>query len=160
MMMSPRLMIAFLIATVGLACGDAKPKREWRPEDHAQPAQPDEDRAPAPADDRPAEDPTARAARALWNTSCAGCPAREGRGGGPGLPPGAKVPDLTAQELQSSRTDEQFAAVIRDGRNMMPAFGTQLNPEGVRALVMHVRSLAAPAAAPAPAPEAAPPPLP
>jgi mono/diheme cytochrome c family protein len=155
MMTSSRLMFAFLLAVVGCACGDSKPKREWRPEDHGQPVAPDQDREPGVADDRPAEDPTVRAARALWNTSCAGCHARDGRGGGPGLPPGAKTPDLTAQELQSNRTDEQLAAVIRDGRNMMPAFGTQLNPEGVRALVAHVRTLAAPAQ-PA-APEAAPP---
>lgn len=152
-MMSPRLLITFLIAALGCACGDAKPKREWRPEDHGQPARPDSDREPAAADDRPAEDPTVRAARALWNTSCAGCHARDGRGGGPSLPPGAKVPDLTAPELQASRTDEQLAAVIRDGRNMMPGFSAQLNAEGVRALVAHVRRLAAP---PQPA-EAAPP---
>ena len=78
------------------------------------------------------------------------------------MPPGAKVPDLTVPELQSNRTDEQLAAAIRDGRNMMPAFGTQLNPEGVRALVAHIRSFAAPKPAPKPAqpaaaPEAAPP---
>ena len=143
-MMSLRLLIAFLIASLGCACGDAKPKREWRPEDHGQPAEPDRSREPAVADERPAEDPTVRAARALWNTSCASCHARDGRGGGPGVPPGAKVPDLTTHELQANRTDEQLAAVIRDGRNMMPAFGAQLNPEGVRALVAHVRSLAAP----------------
>jgi mono/diheme cytochrome c family protein len=97
-----------------------------------------------------AEEAEARATLALWNVTCATCHARDGKGGGPGLPPGAKVPDLTDSAFESTRKDDELAASIRDGKGMMPGFGQQLGAEGVAAMVAHVRKLSAPAAAPAP----------
>jgi mono/diheme cytochrome c family protein len=148
------LILAISAAAGGLlsACEDP-PVREWRPDDHGQEAP----RAATPGRSAPSEDSQpvsaeeaeARATLALWNVTCATCHARDGRGGGAGLPPGAKVPDLTDAAFTSTRTDEQLAASIRDGKTMMPAFGAQLGAEGVAAMVAHVRRLSAPAAAPA-----------
>jgi cytochrome c oxidase cbb3-type subunit 3 len=104
-------------------------------------------------------DAEARAARALWLAACASCHGREGRGDGPSPPPGARVPDLSIASTLASKSDEQLAAVIRDGRGMMPAFVKQIVPAGIDALVEHVRALSAgEATAPSaqPAAEAAP----
>jgi mono/diheme cytochrome c family protein len=148
------LALAISAAAGGLlsACEDP-PVREWRPDDHGQ----EQPRAGTPGRSAPAEDSApvsaeeaeARATLALWNVTCATCHARDGRGGGPGLPPGAKVPDLTDPAFTSTRSDEQLAASIRDGKTMMPPFGAQLGAEGVAAMVAHVRRLSAPASAPA-----------
>ncbi len=131
---------------VWLACGcdQATALREWTPADHGQPAAPSDDRAAPAENDAPvsAEEADRRAAAALWNVSCATCHARDGRGGGSGLPPGAKVPDLSARAYLSSRGDGELEKAIRDGRNMMPAFGAQLGPDGVRAMLDHVWRLA------------------
>lgn len=77
---------------------------------------------------------------ALWNVSCAGCHGRGGRGDGPTPPPGAQMPDMTSPDFQRARTDAQLAQAIMEGRNMMPAFGQQLSPKAVSALVTHVRA--------------------
>jgi mono/diheme cytochrome c family protein len=158
-----RLLIAAALCSIA-ACGGKAPTREWTPADHGQPqAAPDGDRAEPVEDD--GEDPTVRAARALWNATCAGCHGRDARGHGEAAPPIAKIPDFTLPEFQKSCSDEQLAQVIRDGRGMMPGFGKQVNPQGIAALVHHIRSVAvppsgaaqgaapaAPSAAPAPAP--------
>ena len=122
------------------ACRPAsRADRVWTPEDHGHPPTPSEDQqAPPPAAERGTE---ARAARALWNVSCASCHGATGRGDGRQKPPGAQVPDLSSPALQSERTDDQLAEVIRAGRGMMPAFGDQLNQEGIRVLVAYVRRL-------------------
>ncbi len=130
---------------IASACNTAKPEREWRAEDHGQPLQPEPSRAePDARDAKPVtpEEAQERAMAALWNVTCAGCHGRDGRGGGAGLPPGAPIPDLTDTAAMASKTDDQLAAVIRDGRGMMPPFGPQVGgDEGVRALVAHVRKL-------------------
>jgi mono/diheme cytochrome c family protein len=136
-----------------LSACEEPPLREWRPEDHGQPKPQSTPGRVAPAEDAEpvsAEEAEARATLALWNVTCASCHARDGKGGGPGLPPGAKVPDLTDPAFASTRKDEELAASIRDGKGMMPGFGQQLGVEGVAAMVAHVRKLSAPAAAPAP----------
>jgi mono/diheme cytochrome c family protein len=140
-------MLALLITASAGAC-DQPPVREWRPEDHGQERPRAGSTQTAPAeDDKPvsAEEAEARATLALWNVTCSTCHARDGRGGGPGLPPGAKVPDLTDPGYASTRSDEQLATSIREGKNMMPAFGVQLGPTGVAVMVKHVRKLSAPA---------------
>jgi cytochrome c oxidase cbb3-type subunit 3 len=137
------LAIAFCMA----ACTDPVPTREWTPADHGQPSNADPERTPQPGDPQAAPDPAqaeARAAQALWNVSCASCHGRSGRGDGPNPPPGATLPDLTTASFQASRDDAQLAEVIRAGRALMPAFGEQINPQGISALVRHVRSLAQP----------------
>lgn len=115
--------------------------RVWRPDDHGHPPsrEIDPSRVPARPDDDGGGDPTARAAAALWRVSCASCHGQAGEGGGPGLPPNARVPDMTTPEWQASRTDEQIAEVIRQGRGMMPGFADRVNPRGIEALVSHIR---------------------
>ena len=127
------------------ACGDPPPTREWTPADHGQPVAPPTDRlGNAPGEPPPdATDNVARAARALWTASCAGCHGADGRGQGAARPPGAQVPDFTLDAWQSSRTDVQLRQTIHDGRGMMPAFGKQLNENGIGALIAHIRGFRA-----------------
>jgi mono/diheme cytochrome c family protein len=134
------------------ACNENAPKREWTPADHGQPAQPTEEREPT-TDDSMANDPhsadaTLRAARALWIATCASCHGREGQGDGEARPPGATLPDFTTAAFQHSRSDQQLAQVIRDGRGMMPAFGKRVNDQGIAVLVQYIRSFDAAAAQP------------
>lgn len=125
------------------ACGDrnAGELREWRPEDHQPP--------PAVAPEGQGEgsegsaDVQKRAVVALWAMRCASCHGAEGRGDGPGRPPGAAIPDLTQPALQAERTDAQLAETILRGRGMMPAFGDEITDAGVNALVQHIRGLKA-----------------
>ncbi|MGD8861282.1 MAG: cytochrome c [Myxococcales bacterium] len=168
--MSPRAAgrTAFtLIAALALgACaGEPAPEREWTPEDHGHPRMADPARMPGgeqgaaePSDT--GEAPELRAARALFNVSCAGCHGRDGRGEGPKRPPGAQVPDMTVASFQSARTDAQLAQVIAKGRDLMPAFEEKINADGIRALVAYLRTLGqgvtAAQAAPEPDPGAEP----
>jgi mono/diheme cytochrome c family protein len=124
-----------------MACnGRGEPQREWRPEDHGQPAQLDPSRTPEPA---PAEQGGVdRAAEALFNVSCASCHGRDGVGQGPGRPPGAQLPDFTARQFQTQRSDADLMQVIRDGRGLMPPFGKQVNEQGLAALVARIRRFA------------------
>lgn len=135
-------------AALGLAGCEApvQPLREWTPADHGQSPEPDPSRLPAQPS-APEQGGAARAAAALWNVSCASCHGRTGRGDGPGRPPGAQLPDLTAPALLAARSDAQLAEVIRNGRGMMPSFAEKLRPEAIDALVAHVRALAAPSGA-------------
>lgn len=134
------------------ACGEPAPTREWKPSDHGQPERVDDREQGSGEPEGASEDTVARAARALWNASCASCHGRDGRGLGEGRPPGATIPDFTTEAFQSGRSDAQLAEVIRNGRNLMPAFGKQVNDHGVQALVQHVRAFGAGAKPPAPGP--------
>lgn len=127
--------------------------REWTPEDHGHPPEPPPEQG-APA--APEEGGQERAARALWNVSCASCHGMRGRGDGRQPPPGAQMPDFSTAAFQGARTDAQLATSIREGQGLMPAFGKQLNADGIAALVAIVRSFG-PAA---PQPDEAPPPAP
>lgn len=141
-----RVIITMCAAVMLFACDSrVAPQREWRPEDHAQPAEVDPSRVPQalPANE---EGGTERAAAALWNVSCASCHGRDGRGQGPSKPPGAQVPDFTSPDFQKQRSDAQVLSVIREGRGMMPPFGKQLNEQGLGALVQHVRKFGVTAA--------------
>jgi mono/diheme cytochrome c family protein len=132
-------MLGASLCLLVLSCESrVSPQREWRPEDHGQPAQVDPSRvAAAPA--APEEGGIDRAAAALWTVSCASCHGRDGRGQGEGRPPGAQMPDFTSADYQKQRSDAELLAVIQQGRGMMPAFGKQMNEQGLRALVGHVR---------------------
>jgi mono/diheme cytochrome c family protein len=140
------------------ACGEPPPQREWTPADHGQPENADPDRTPK-EDAQPvtSAESLARAAAALWNASCASCHGREGRGDGAARPPGAQLPDFSSAQWQSTRSDEQLAQVIRDGRGTMPGFGKQLNANGIEVLVDQVRRFVAAEPAPTEQPAAEPP---
>lgn len=139
-----RALLWTLVIGLGLgACSDgAKPAdvREWRPDDHGQPAEIDPARVATEAPPSQAADP-GRAASALWKVACAGCHGLDGRGGGPSLPPGASVPAMVDASWQAERSDPQIADVIRNGRNLMPPFGKQITEDGIKALVAHIRTL-------------------
>jgi mono/diheme cytochrome c family protein len=142
------------------ACGEQPPAgevREWTPADHAHAEDvPVEDGAGegeassvargqgTGAAPETAEQQEARAAAALWSVSCVPCHGPAGRGDGPARPAGVAVADLSDAAWQRARSDEQIAAVIAQGRGVMPGFGEQLSPRGILALVKHVRRLAAP----------------
>jgi cytochrome c oxidase cbb3-type subunit 3 len=136
-----------LLAVVLLltACGEpeARDLREWTPADHQPPEGETGDREGAP-DEEPS-DPAlveVRAATALFGSLCASCHGPSGGGDGPSRPPMALVPDFRDPSFQSSRSDEQLATSVAEGRGgFMPAFGSQLSPAGVAALVRHVRRL-------------------
>lgn len=116
---------------------ESRATREWTPDDHGHPP------APLDAPDAPAapeQGGEERAARALWNVSCASCHGPGGRGDGPQPPPGAQLPDFASAAFQGARTDAQLVQSIREGRGLMPAFGKQLNDDGIAALVKVVRS--------------------
>lgn len=132
---------AVLLLSVPLllaGCGSKRELREWQPSDHQPPpAVTPEGQGEAVEDG----DPNARAAAALWGMRCASCHGASGRGDGAAKPPGAALPDLTQAAYQSSRSDAQLHAAIKNGRGMMPAFGDQLSDLGIDALVKHVRAL-------------------
>lgn len=119
-----------------LGCGRDRELREWTPEDHQ----------PAPGGGVPedVEGPTAGAA--LFNVHCATCHGPDGRGDGPGAPPMARVPDLTDPVLAARRSDADVEVLILAGRGFMPGFESTIPREGIRALALHVRTLAPPAA--------------
>jgi mono/diheme cytochrome c family protein len=130
-----------------LAACEARPAlREWQPADHQPPPSvaPEGQGAGSTGDEAADVDPNARAAAALWAQRCASCHGETGRGDGSGRPPGAQMPDLTAASYNATRSDSELHAIIKQGRNMMPAFGDQLTDLGIDALVKHVRTLSAP----------------
>lgn len=127
-----------LLALLIVACDRRKELREWQPSDH----QPPPEVVPEGQGQAEEGDPTERAALALWGMRCASCHGETGRGDGPGKPPGGALPDFSRAAYQSSRSDAELHAVIKNGRNMMPAFGDQLSDVGIDALVKHVRGLA------------------
>jgi cytochrome c oxidase cbb3-type subunit 3 len=155
-----RIVIAFAALSALAACGNDGPRpglREWTPADHQPPEGEQSDRTGAPdeVDANPAET-EARAATSLFGAMCAQCHGDTGDGNGPGRPPVAQVPDFRSAEWQASHTDDQIATSIAEGRGgFMPAFGARLSPEGVAALVRHVRRLGGATATPAAPPSEA-----
>lgn len=135
------LTVGVLSSASGCQEAHSRELSEWTPADHPQPAEPDPGREPAMGDASP--ETIARAAAALWVSSCAGCHGVEGHGDGPELPGGAHPRDLATAEFQDSVADPDIARAIRMGQGLMPAFGGQLNERGIAALVGHVRALRA-----------------
>lgn len=130
---------SFLLAALSFAgaCSTESDAREWRPSDHQEPASPN----PSQQDpDAQGEQTMEEAVAALYRARCGPCHGEDGHGGGPAAA-SLNVPDIASATLQDSRTDEEIARVIRDGRGMMPGFGDDLNERGIEVLVAHVRSL-------------------
>ncbi len=143
-------MILLSLGSVGCSRDPGPPRgnvREWKASDHQPPEAEQGDSAGNAgnadnADTQEGEegDPMQRAVVALWNVACASCHGREGRGDGPMRPPGVTVPDMTTAEFQAQYTDAQMTEQITRGKEPMPAFGDRIAPEGIQALVAHVRS--------------------
>jgi len=132
-MVRARTMALALPLLLSAACGKAG-LREWRPEDHDSGVTSTSPISAAPTND----DPHA-SARAVFSSQCASCHGNEGRGDGP-MAAMFRPADLSASALQSARTDAELAASITAGRGRMPAFGQNLRPEAVSALVRLIRS--------------------
>lgn len=132
-----------LVLFLGLSACSKGERREWRPSDHAQPPGVTAS-APASAAAPPSpEVARLRAGAALFTSRCATCHGPEGRGDGEGAPPMARPVDLTSADWQGRHSDELIATIIRTGRGAMPAFGSELDPTAVDALVAFVRTLSA-----------------
>lgn len=77
-------------------------------------------------------------AAALFKKKCAMCHGAEGKGFA-----AAKTPDFTSSEWQKSLTDEAITETVKSGKKgtSMPAFGSKLSEDEIKAVVAHVRSL-------------------
>jgi len=77
---------------------------------------------------------------ALYKKRCSMCHGAEGKGFSAN-----KTPDFTSADWQKAHTDEVITAVIKDGKKgtPMPAFGSKLSEDEVKAVVGHLRSLGA-----------------
>ena len=78
-------------------------------------------------------------AQHLFDSTCAVCHGRDGKGGVPaaeGLPPPRNFCDAA---FQASRTDADLKDVIRGGKGPMPAFGPLFDDEQLTLLVAYVR---------------------
>jgi mono/diheme cytochrome c family protein len=141
----PRSLTVVLLLTVACGGNDDRPIREWTPDDHGRPDPGTIDRSRVPQGEEPEEepdgDPAMRAAAALYRVSCASCHGPTGRGDGPARPPGAQLPDFASAEWQAGVTDERMAESIRLGQGLMPPFGDRIRPQGIEALVRHIRVL-------------------
>jgi mono/diheme cytochrome c family protein len=149
MPLPPRFVVACSLSVVlgALAisgCRSRSGTREWRADDH------DEEKAPtqvapptgtggAPGEKPRPEDELRVLVESAWTSNCAVCHGRVGLGDGP-QGPMVKAPNLSAKDFQDGRTDEQIAAVIKNGRNKMPAFPA-LPPAVVQGLVARIRAL-------------------
>ena len=132
-MVRARTIALALPLLLAAACGRAG-VREWRPEDHDSGVTSSSAITAAPAND----DPHA-SARAIFTAQCASCHGNGGHGDGP-MAAIFRPADLTSGALQSTRTDAELTAAITSGRGRMPAFGQNLRPEAVTALVGLIRS--------------------
>jgi cytochrome c oxidase cbb3-type subunit 3 len=84
----------------------------------------------------PPEGNAAQSAARIFSSKCSGCHGPDGSGNIAG------TPNFTSAEWQSSRSDAQLLASIRDGKGkVMPAWGKQLSEAQISALVRHVRGL-------------------
>ena len=78
-------------------------------------------------------------AQHLFDSTCAICHGRDGRGGVPaaeGLPPPRNFCDAA---FQASRSDAELKDAIRGGKGPMPAFGPLFDDEQLTLLVAYVR---------------------
>lgn len=78
----------------------------------------------------------------LYTKLCAACHGQTGAGDGPALVAlKASAANFAEPNFQSSRTDDQLAAAITNGKPPMPGFGKQLAAQQIRSLVAYVREL-------------------
>lgn len=142
------VMLAVLLGVLAASgCRGRSGTREWRPDDHDEEKTATQVAPPGGSGNGIAQPPPAEAelrvlVETAWTNNCATCHGRMGQGDGP-QGPMVKAPNLTAKDLQDARTDEQIAAVIRNGRNKMPAFPA-LPQSVVQGLVARIRALRAP----------------
>lgn len=78
---------------------------------------------------------------ATFKAKCAACHAADGSGS---TPTGKKLAlrPLGSAEVQT-QSDDELAAIVTTGKGKMPAYGSKLSEADIKALVAHIRSLAA-----------------
>jgi cytochrome c6 len=79
------------------------------------------------------------AAEGAFKAHCAMCHGGDGSGNTP-VGKSMHIPDLHSAQVQK-QSDAQLAEVISNGKNAMPPFKGDLNPDQINALVAHVREL-------------------
>jgi len=74
---------------------------------------------------------------ALYKKKCSMCHGQDGKGFS-----AMKTPDFTSADWQSARSDEEITDVVKSGKKgtPMPAFGTKLSEDEIKAVVAHVRT--------------------
>jgi mono/diheme cytochrome c family protein len=144
----PLALAAGLLVTLALAsaivagCGGGA-KTETPPPAAEQPP------TPAPPSDgasagAPAAAVSMEAGQKSFAAKCVLCHGPAGHGDGPGsaaLNP--KPRNLSDKTYMSTRTDDQLAEVIRDGKGAMPAWGKAgMTEDEIRSLILYIRTLA------------------
>jgi mono/diheme cytochrome c family protein len=96
--------------------------KEWTPGDHHSQ---DDDKASGPQSAQGARQPAGSDVPQLveltWRQQCTPCHGPMGRGDGQ-MGPMLHAPDLTSADLQAKVTDPEMAAIIKGGKDKMPAF--------------------------------------
>ena len=134
--------VAILAASAIASSGCRRPAtREWGPDDHDVENPSSTQQQARPAGTASPQDETRALVETAWNSNCATCHGRMGQGDGP-QGPMVKASNLTDPALLDKRTDAELAAVIRAGRNRMPAFAS-LPDSVVTGLVARIRALRA-----------------
>lgn len=113
--------------------------KEWSKGDHHSG---DDEKASGPQQAQGARQPagndTAQLVELTWRQQCTSCHGASGKGDGQ-MGPMLHAPDLTSGDLQANVTDEQLVAVIRTGKDKMPAFN--LPDPVLKGLVARIRQL-------------------
>jgi len=73
-----------------------------------------------------------------WNTTCAGCHAKDGSGNTI-MGKKAGVADYRDPNVQAKFTDAEAAKIIADGKNKMKPFKDKLTADEIKALVAYIR---------------------
>ncbi len=132
--------ILYTVSLVNIGCEDAKPVRTWQPSDHVGYTQ----GSPPPVQQPTQMTAEATIGRVLWQRHCTGCHGDMGQGKGTMTPPGAIIPNFSEPSWQKRADEASLHRIIKEGKNLMPAFGTQLSKTHIKALVQHIRRLSPP----------------
>jgi cytochrome c oxidase cbb3-type subunit 3 len=121
-----RVFASILVVTLLTACNSTPADlRPWRPSDHDHTSEPGNNQVvggpDAGVDPELAANGLNEVVLVAWEQNCVRCHGRFGRGDGP-QGPMTRAADLANSRFQSTATDAQILATIRDGRGLMPAF--------------------------------------
>jgi len=135
-----------LLSLASLACESAPAVgtlAEWKPTDHHSSdddklAQQGSQAQQAQGPRQPAGSDVPQLVDLTWRQQCTTCHGPMGKGDGQ-MGPMLQAPDLTRDDLQSKVTDAEMAAIIKRGKDKMPAFN--LPDPVLLGLVARIRQL-------------------